>query len=665
MKEATKDKWSPYDNSDDISYTKYEDRKDVAKEFANSKLGTGESIKTAWTDKKSGKTYIILDIKGTGVINGTTAYSHYYYDKSKMVLFEVSSLDKAKTIINATTSEGDLLESTAKTLRPVVSTWYKSLRAIALVGLLSVLVYIGIRILISSTGQEKAKYKKMVIDWVTAICILFVLQYIMVFTLTATEKIIDVLKVNVIDEQTGRDNLISDLRDEISGNTTEKNNVEIINFTDFQIFTKTIMYLALVIETCVFTVFYLKRLLYMAFFTMIAPLVALTYPIDKIKDGQAQAFSTLIREYIFNALIQPVHLLLYYILVFSAGNLVDQNPLYAVVAIGFMIPAEKFFRKMFGFEKASSVSQVGAAAGGALIMNAINKMRQGGTGGGSKAIGKGQSGGTSGTPTRTASPTNAVEIGTADDGSTGGSGAAGGSGGTPGSLGTTRRANTHGATLARTNSFGNGIKAVRRKYINKNTARTMGRMTRKAAIGGLGGLAAGTVGLAAGVATGDVGNVFKYGAAGAAAGYMGANYAGDKLLSGEKNLRETFKEGAIGQEEYNNLKSDKEFYESDEFRSMLNNPSLMPGEKHRNREMRNAVQVYRDNGITDTGKIAGAMKQELTPQEGAYAIKLAEMIGRSGWNNPKTREDFEKRYKNNMPAGADADKIWKSIESLL
>ena len=81
--------------------------------------------------------------------------------------------------------------------------------------------------------------------------------------------------------------------------------------------------------------------------------------------------------------------------------------------------------------------------------------------------------------------------------------------------------------------------------------------------------------------------------------------------------------------------------------------------------MRNAVQVYRDNGITDTGKITGAMKQGLKPQEGAYAIKLAEMIGRSGWNNPKTREDFEKRYKNNMPAGADADKIWRSIESLL
>ena len=47
-----------------------------------------------------------------------------------------------------------------------------------------------------------------------------------------------------------------------------------------------------------------------------------------------------------------------------------------LVVIGFMLPAEKFFRKMFGFEKSSSTNQLGAAAGGALIMNAINKMGQ-------------------------------------------------------------------------------------------------------------------------------------------------------------------------------------------------------------------------------------------------------------------------------------------------
>ena len=38
----------------------------------------------------------------------------------------------------------------------------------------------------------------------------------------------------------------------------------------------------------------------MAFLTLIAPLVALTYPIDKMNDGQAQAFNRWMKEYIFN-----------------------------------------------------------------------------------------------------------------------------------------------------------------------------------------------------------------------------------------------------------------------------------------------------------------------------------------------------------------------------
>ena len=37
---------------------------------------------------------------------------------------------------------------------------------------------------------------------------------------------------------------------------------------------------------------------------------------------------------------------------------------YAIVCIGFLMPAEKFVRKMFGFDKATTVGPLGAAAGG-------------------------------------------------------------------------------------------------------------------------------------------------------------------------------------------------------------------------------------------------------------------------------------------------------------
>ena len=113
----------------------------------------------------------------------------------------------------------------------------------------------------------------------------------------------------------------------------------------------------------------------MAFLTMIAPLVALTYPIDKINDGQAQGFNKWLKEYLFNLLLQPLHLLLYTILVSSAYELASTNVIYALVAIGFLIPAEKLMRGFFGFEKASTPgSMAGAVAGASLLNSGLQKL---------------------------------------------------------------------------------------------------------------------------------------------------------------------------------------------------------------------------------------------------------------------------------------------------
>lgn len=585
---------------------------------------------------------------------------------------------------------GEVRESTAYQLQKVVSKWYKALRMVSLVALLSVLVYVGIRIIISSTGQEKAKYKKMIGDWVAAICILFILNYIMAFTMDIVSRVTDVFVSSDLIYENGADALMTGIRNNINSN----------QYSGWTTFTYLILYLVLVIYTIIFTIHYLKRVVYLAFFTMIAPLIAVTYPIDRIKDGQAQAFGTWIKEYTFNAAIPVIHIIIYSSLVGSAKELVEVNPLYAIICISFLIPAEKFFRKLFGFDKATTSSQLGAATGGALIMNAINKM---GAKSGKQAAAK--AGASSSSASRGLSA-NAMTIasgdggvaapngagGAAGAGNTGGAGGAGaggaGSAGGSGTGGTGSGAGTSGAgasggtssgsaggaggiaTKARPNrAIRQGIGAVRRKYINKNTLKSAGRMARKVALGGAGAAIAGSAGLIAGISTGDFSNALKYGAVGAGAGFSGANYAGDKLLSGVKDVKETFQEGAIGQEEYNNIKSDKEFYKSDEFKNMVNNYDLLPNEvgfgKNRTGAMKKQVQTYRDNGITDTHKISTAMRLFDDPREGAYAIRLAENIGRSGWNNKNVREDYEKRYRASIPSGLTADKIWNSIEDLL
>lgn len=153
----------------------------------------------------------------------------------------------------------------------------------------------------------------------------------------------------------------------------------------------TVLYVVLMIETIMFAVIYTKRVIQLAFLTMIAPLVALMYPIDKIGDGKAQAFNSWFKDYLFGVLIQPMHLLLYTVFIRAAGSLLQKNIIYALAIYAYMIPAEKYFKKLLGFEKSSGVGSGGpiaGALGAGLAMGGLNRLS--GIGPGPKGGGKGK-----------------------------------------------------------------------------------------------------------------------------------------------------------------------------------------------------------------------------------------------------------------------------------
>ena len=306
--------------------------------------------------------------------------------------------------------------NSAKVLGPQVSKWYVAIRNFVLVGLMVVLLYIGIRIVISSTANEKAKYKEHIKDWLVAVILVVFMHYIMAFALTLTEYLTNILNtkneyiaVKIPEES------ISDVADALGDDADKykaadgnyyyytnlmgyarlqqqmlsRDNAGNVQFS-WNYIGYTIIYLVLVIYTVMFLVIYLKRVIYMAFLTMIAPLVALTYPIDKLSDGKAQAFDMWLKEYIYNLLLQPFHLVLYTLLIGSVMDLAANNMLYAIVALGFLMPAEKILRRFFGFDKAPETGSImGGVVGGSMAMHAINRLGKLGSGSGKSNSGKG------------------------------------------------------------------------------------------------------------------------------------------------------------------------------------------------------------------------------------------------------------------------------------
>ena len=286
--------------------------------------------------------------------------------------------------------------SVAIALHETIATWYVSLRNLSVVGLMLVLVYVGIRMVISSTASEKSKYKQMLMDWLIALCVLFCLHYIMSFTTTIVNEISKAVN-GAVD---GNTNNIAVTIQDSSGNVKYQFNTDLMGLIRLKMQSPTvwykllylIFYIAMVIYTCLFTFTYLKRVLIMAFLTLIAPLVALTYPIDKMRDGKAQAFDMWLKEYTFNALLQPFHLVIYTIFVGSAIELSAKNPIFAIVALAFLTPAEKILRKFFGFDKSSTSNALGAVAGiagGAAAFNMVSRALTHRTGG--KSLPKGKS----------------------------------------------------------------------------------------------------------------------------------------------------------------------------------------------------------------------------------------------------------------------------------
>lgn len=338
---------------------------------------------------------------------------------NKIPLLDVDFFNPSESI---TLEDGEELKSTATELKPTISSWYVILRDISIVALLSILVYVGIRILLSSTSKDKSKYKQMLIDWIVALCLLFVMQYIMSFSNLLVEKIVDIVDTTKISKDTeteitepevfiindkkkvkkAYEVLVGDNSDnnpyyelfvDDNGSPAGEDSTVLVwpaeNFmqqarlklqlleddkeTYIAIGWK-LVYVVLVLFTLIFIFTYVKRVIYMTFLTIIAPLVALTYPIDKMNDGSAQAFNMWFKEYIFNLLIQPMHLILYTVLISSAMNFASQNIIYVIVALFFMIPAEKLLRKFFGFEKAQTPGLLQGPAAAALMMGGMNKL---------------------------------------------------------------------------------------------------------------------------------------------------------------------------------------------------------------------------------------------------------------------------------------------------
>ena len=268
------------------------------------------------------------------------------------------------------------MKDNVKILRSNVAKWFFIFRNIAAAALLVICIYVGLRMALATVAEQEAKYKKMLVDWVVSLVLIFVMQYIIIAIIMINEVLVKTLARAFTITGDGVSNIMLEL-----GIKAVLPGVSSIGAL--------LVYAALILMTMIFLITYISRMIKVGFLIVCSPMVTITYSIDRMGDGKAQSLTAWFKEFLYTVLIQPFHCILYYTFSSVAFELISGswfnfaeynyivNGCFAVICLIFIFTAEKTIKHIFGFQDDGKASFAAGLATGMVAVNAIQK-----TGGG-------------------------------------------------------------------------------------------------------------------------------------------------------------------------------------------------------------------------------------------------------------------------------------------
>lgn len=238
-----------------------------------------------------------------------------------------------------------------KTIKEAVAVFYYLTKTIAVLAGLIMLIYLGIRMALSTVASQIAKYKDMLKDWLVSMILIFLMPYIIGLISLISSGLVQILAN--ITPKGFEQNLI----------------IQIINVfnasTGWSYVAVALMYLVMTFYQIKFFLMYLNRMMSMGFLIIISPLITITYsatktPIAGKGGGKSKMFDTWFKEYTVNAFVQPLHAAIYMVFMVSAAEIFQVAPLLAVIFFMALSRAEKIVKNILGMRKMTSIHSMSA-----------------------------------------------------------------------------------------------------------------------------------------------------------------------------------------------------------------------------------------------------------------------------------------------------------------
>lgn len=300
---------------------------------------------------------------GRDVIEGKTEEETKRYTVEDIIFNRIPILDInffSDTAAGQSVSE----DSVVFIIRKTVATWYVAFRNLAVVSLVVIIIYVGIRMALSTIPQGKAKYKQMLIGWVQALLIVLLVHIIMIMIINTNNSVVSLI------ESAHEKKMIEDGWSEVSiYDTIESRSYD--NRVSVWL-PALIMYLALVIIFFRFLWVYIKRTFTILILVIIAPFIGAKYAIDSASGKKGNSFRSWLYDFIFNVLIQTVHALVYTSIMTVVISMAFESLagyLIALIFMNFILSADEIFRNIFNFDKSSISSDTAKQEGYKEAMN--------------------------------------------------------------------------------------------------------------------------------------------------------------------------------------------------------------------------------------------------------------------------------------------------------
>ena len=265
----------------------------------------------------------------------------YEFSIEKLVFNKIKVFDINFFEIDTTSTE------TYEVVKQYIAKVFVYLRYIAIVMSLVILIYIAIRMAISTVSLEKARYKKLLIDWVIGFVFLVGIQYFMILIIQVSNLFLELIQT-IYESMCSTNKLESIIINEAL-NSKERG---------LGIIIPSIIYWILVFYQLKFFWMYFKRLFSLGFLIVISPLVVTLYSLDKASDGQAQTLKVWSKEFILNIIMQPMHALMYMIFFVTAANIASVAPIITVVFLAALSRCERVIRNVFRVNNAITVQSM-------------------------------------------------------------------------------------------------------------------------------------------------------------------------------------------------------------------------------------------------------------------------------------------------------------------